>query len=113
MINLGNIVVKKIDVMNIWRKRVTESVNELIHYEAVYRTAPATPGLLIILSTFVSDALFVLQEALMSQQRQVAGYNLAAHTSPSLSAYICNKARRARKELNFTFYNFALLYIYI
>ena len=48
MINLGTIVVKKIDVMNIWRKRVTESVNELINYEAFYRTAPATQGLLKI-----------------------------------------------------------------
>ena len=48
MINLGNIVVKKIDVMNIWKKRVTESVNELINNEAVCRTAPATQGLLKI-----------------------------------------------------------------
>ena len=48
MINLGNIVVKKIHVMNIWMKRVTESVNQLINDEAVYRTAPATPGLLNI-----------------------------------------------------------------
>ena len=66
---------------------------------------------LIKLSTFVSDAFFVLQEALMSQQRQVAGYNLAADTSPSLSAYVCNKARRTRKNIYFTFYNFAVLYI--
>ena len=48
MINLGNIVVKKIDVTKICRKRVTESMNEIINYEAVYRTAPATPGLLIM-----------------------------------------------------------------
>ena len=38
--------------MKIWRKRITdsisESVNELINHEAVYRTAPATPGLLIM-----------------------------------------------------------------
>ena len=33
MINLRNIVVKKIDIMKIWRKRVTESVNELIKGE--------------------------------------------------------------------------------
>ena len=65
----------------------------------------------LLLSTFVSDSLFVFQEARMSQQRQVAGYNLAADTSPSLSAYVCNKARRTRKDLNFTFYNFAVLYI--
>ena len=30
--------------MKIWRKRITDSVND----EAVYRTAPATPGLLMI-----------------------------------------------------------------
>ena len=34
--------------MKIWRKRVTESVNYLINDEAVNRTDPATPGLLII-----------------------------------------------------------------
>ena len=32
------------DIMKIWRKRLTE----LINYEAVYRTAPATQGLLNI-----------------------------------------------------------------
>ena len=32
--------------MKIWRKRVTESVSQLMNHEAVYRTAPATPGLL-------------------------------------------------------------------
>ena len=44
MINLGNIVVKKINVMNIWRKKLTELMND----KGVSRTAPATPGLLII-----------------------------------------------------------------
>ena len=34
------------DIMNIWRKRLTESVNQLMCNEAVCRTAPATPGLL-------------------------------------------------------------------
>ena len=28
---------------------MTQSVNELINHEAVYRTAPATPGLVIIM----------------------------------------------------------------
>ena len=32
--------------MKIWRKRIAESLNQLINHEAVYRTAPATPGLL-------------------------------------------------------------------
>ena len=36
--------------MKIWRKRIADSinqsVNQLISDEAVYRTAPATPGLL-------------------------------------------------------------------
>ena len=32
--------------MKIWRKRLTDSLNQLISDEAVYRTAPATPGLL-------------------------------------------------------------------
>ena len=38
------------DIMKIWRKRMTRWINELmnesINGEAVYRTAPATPGLL-------------------------------------------------------------------
>ena len=34
--------------MKIWRKRVTESVSQLMSHKAVYRTAPATPGLLIM-----------------------------------------------------------------
>ena len=33
---------------------MTQSVNELINDEAVYRTAPATPGLLITLVFFSS-----------------------------------------------------------
>ena len=32
--------------MMIWRKKLTQSVNELMNHEAVYRTARATPGLL-------------------------------------------------------------------
>ena len=36
------------DVVNIWRKIVTD----LMNYEAVYRTAPATPGLLITKELF-------------------------------------------------------------
>ena len=34
------------DDVNIWRKRLTYRINELINDEAVCRTAPATPGLL-------------------------------------------------------------------
>ena len=30
----------------LWRKRMTELINELMNYEGVYRTPPATPGLL-------------------------------------------------------------------
>ena len=36
--------------MKIWRKRLTQRINELIDDEAVYRTAPATPGLLITIA---------------------------------------------------------------
>ena len=35
-------------VMKIFPQTMTHLINELINYEAVYRTAPATPGLLII-----------------------------------------------------------------
>ena len=35
------------DILKIWRKRLTYSLTELMNDEAVYRTAPATPGLLI------------------------------------------------------------------
>ena len=34
------------DVLKIWRKRMTDLINQLINYEAVRRTASATPGLL-------------------------------------------------------------------
>ena len=32
--------------MKSWRKRLTESINQLINVKAVYKTAPATLGLL-------------------------------------------------------------------
>ena len=41
------------DIMKIWRKRLTDSLNELINDKAVYRTAPATPGLLMTWSYLV------------------------------------------------------------
>ena len=34
------------DILKIWRKMLTQWLNELINYEGVCRTAPATPGLL-------------------------------------------------------------------
>ena len=37
------------DIMKIWRKRLTDWINQWISDKAVYRTAPATPGLLNIL----------------------------------------------------------------
>ena len=36
------------DVLKIWRKRIAQSVNQLINHEAVCKTASATPGLLNI-----------------------------------------------------------------
>ena len=36
------------DIMKIWRKRLPYLQTQLINEEAVYRTALATPGLLII-----------------------------------------------------------------
>ena len=36
------------DIMKIWRKRLTYSLTHSLNDEAVYRTAPATPGLLIM-----------------------------------------------------------------
>ena len=38
-------------IMKIWRKRMNRLINQLINDEAVYRTAPATPGLLKTLNT--------------------------------------------------------------
>ena len=38
------------DNMKIWRKRLTDWMNQWINHEAVYRTAPATPGLLNLAS---------------------------------------------------------------
>ena len=34
--------------MKIWRKRVRDLINECMNDRDVFRTAPATPGLLII-----------------------------------------------------------------
>ena len=34
------------DILKIWRKRLTHWLNESVNDEGVYRTAPATPGLL-------------------------------------------------------------------
>ena len=36
------------DVVNIWRKRIGDLINEFVNHKAVYRTAPATRGLLNI-----------------------------------------------------------------
>ena len=36
------------DIMKIWRKKLTDSLNQWINDKAVYRTTPATPGLLNI-----------------------------------------------------------------
>ena len=33
-------------VLKILNERITQSMNELMNHESVYRTAPATPGLL-------------------------------------------------------------------
>ena len=41
--------------MNIWRKRITYLIIQLINDEAVYRTATATPGLLMILGPELSS----------------------------------------------------------
>ena len=41
--------------MKIGRKRIGDSLTELMNYEAVCRTAPATPGLLIILAYCVNN----------------------------------------------------------
>ena len=40
------------DILKIWRKRIADLINELINDEAVYRTAPATPGLLTICTMY-------------------------------------------------------------
>jgi hypothetical protein len=47
------------DIMKIWRKRMNESMNQSMNHEAVYRTAPATPGLLIMLSPNMVTAMDV------------------------------------------------------
>ena len=51
--------------MKIWRKRLTQRMNELINYKAVYRTAPATPCLLIIIDSggFFLNYLLILMSS--------------------------------------------------
>ena len=41
---------------------MTDSLNELINYEAVYRTAPATPGLLKILFNMQKGHFYLKQK---------------------------------------------------
>ena len=47
------------DILIIWRKRLTDWVTESINNKAVCRTAPATPGLLIM--PMYSKALKIIQ----------------------------------------------------
>ena len=44
--------------MNILRKRMSHLINQSISDEAVYRTAPATPGLLIIVESLAYLAIY-------------------------------------------------------
>ena len=53
--------------MKIWRKRLTYWLNELINYEAVYRTAPATPGLLNIQPDNISYILSATRSLTVGQ----------------------------------------------
>ena len=39
--------------LNILNERITQLINEWINYEGVYRTAPATPGLLTTLNPYI------------------------------------------------------------
>ena len=45
-------------ILKIWRKRLTQLVDELMNHKGVCRTAPATPGLLN-----TSVTLFVLRNS--------------------------------------------------
>ena len=51
--------------MNIWRKRIGYSVNQLISDEAVCRTAPATPGLLKTAQTVTLSQLLKHQDEIL------------------------------------------------
>ena len=46
--------------LKIWRKRIAHSINHLINDEAVYRIAPATPGLLKTYYTSHITYIFVV-----------------------------------------------------
>ena len=47
--NFSSLALTVCDIMKIWRKRLTDLINEWINEEAVYRIAPGTPGLLKML----------------------------------------------------------------
>ena len=47
-------------VWKILNKRITNSVNELINYEIVYRTALATPGVFILLNPEHTNEYFTI-----------------------------------------------------
>ena len=49
------------DILKIWRKRIAQ----LIDYKGVYRTAPATPGLL----TIIGFKLRIIQSAKQSSKQ--------------------------------------------
>ena len=66
--------------MKIWRKRIDHSINQLISHEAVYRTAPATPGLSIIFGTVKKSKLpgaTVLKHR--SEQQQTKSFGQDEH----------------------------------
>ena len=62
------------DIMKIWRKRLTHSLTELINEEAVYRTAPATPGLIIIFSNIFCVGLTIVEIPTLDKDKTNPGY---------------------------------------
>ena len=58
--------------MKIWRKRLTYLLTELINDEAVYRTAPATPGLL---NMKMKERIKCIQPAYYAADKENRGYD--------------------------------------
>ena len=67
-------------MVKIRRKRITESISELINHDGVCRTAPATPGLLKRFTVSVSHKMFA---------KIVNSYRLT--TSFVLGHYLCGE----------------------
>ena len=72
--------------MILWRSGGKGSLTELMNYEAVSRTAPATPGLLFISNIYYSAAVIVVGRYVTKKSCTRETLNLSAFADSSTDA---------------------------